>query len=205
MGFTSNGNTSHNRKNQNPSGQRYQNRVPRQGDNNSRSGYTGAQHTGNNRRAPQRVQYPTQQPYGTPPTSMGPRNEQRGFQTEPKKHSRTALQYVCIAIIGILVVLFIIKAGQIVVNGIGPAIQAFQAVMNAIFNRFIEALIGAVIIYILVTMFLGRYLPLGIKRKIIPICIVLIMLYSVSPVLSTAIGELLIILAGLAILVFALR
>ena len=151
MGFTSNGNTSHNRKNQNPSGQRYQNRVPRQGDNNSRSDYTG-----DNRRAPQRVQYPTHQPYGTPPTSMGPRNEQRGFQTEPKKHSRTALQYVCIAIIGILVVLFIIKAGQIVVNGIGPAIQAFQAVMNAIFNRFIEALIGAVIIYILVTMFLGR-------------------------------------------------
>lgn len=122
-----------------------------------------------------------------------------------KKRERTPVQYVCMAIGAVLVALFVIKSIQIAIIGIQPAIQTFQILAEEVFNRFIESCFAAGVLYLIVMAIGGGYIPIQIRRKILPITIALALLYSVAPALSTAIGELLIVLAGIFIMLSAIR
>ena len=149
-------------------------------------------------------------PFPTP----DPRFQQEAYNTnrdkqfdesDSTKKSQTAFKLVCKIIAIVIGVLFLVKAGQIIFTGLGPAIAAFQAVISNIFNRFVYALIIAVIIYVLAMAFIGKYMTLKMKKMFIPVCVGLILLYTIAPALSTAIGELLIMLVGLSILFFVIR
>lgn len=173
------------------------NQVPRS------TGYSSPRNSGQRRYPNHQDQY-TQQPQSFQEVPFNRRTYSPEI-TSGKKRSWAAMQYVGIAVVAIIAILFVIKAVQIIFTGIGPAIEQFQMLMATIFERFIGSLIAAVVIYVLVNMFFGNYIPFGIKKKIIPICLVLLLLYSIAPALASSIGQLLIMLAGIIILFTLLK
>jgi MFS family permease len=113
--------------------------------------------------------------------------------------SMSAIKIICMIVIGVLALMLVVKLGMIVVSGFGPFVDAASAVLDMIFNRFMSAVIGGVVIYVLIMAFGSHFIPPSIRRKLLPILIACLLLYSVAPALGTAVGELVIIVIGIMI------
>jgi hypothetical protein len=101
--------------------------------------------------------------------------------------------------------MLVVKLGMIIVTGFDPFVASVKSVLDVIFSRLVEAVVAGGILGLVLTMLLGKYLPIGLKSKLPLIFILLILVYSFIPALGSALGELVFILIGIAILLNVFR
>lgn len=117
----------------------------------------------------------------------------------------SVMKAIGLIVLGVLVIMLVVKIGMIIVTGFDPFVTQAKAVLDVVFNRLIEAVIGGVVVSFLFVAFLGKYLPVGIKAKFPIILILLLLVYSFAPALGSALGELVFIIIGIAILLNVFR
>ena len=135
-------------------------------------------------------------------SDSGGRNN-KGFSFN--EGSGRIIKIILIAVAAIIILLCLIRLGIALKNGFGPFVDNISQLASALFDRMVSSLIAAIVIYILLTMFAGRYIPAGVKMKLIPIFIVICLIYSFVPAFGTALGELAFIVIGLIMLISVLR
>lgn len=111
------------------------------------------------------------------------------------------LKYLAIGVVAILALMVLVKLVMVVSAGIGPLIDTIVAGANMWFERFVYALITAIVVYVLIISLLGKYISPGIRVKIIPLTLIAALIYSVAPALGTAVGQILLMVLGIAMIV----
>lgn len=154
-----------------------------------------------------------QQPPRRPPMPVPPKQEpvSKGTQNKPAVNL-SFLKYLLIGVGVILGGMLIVKLAIVIIDfasavaaGFGPFVQSLSQLADQLFQRFISAIIGAIVISMVASMILGDFIPYRWRGKIFPLTVLIALIYTIAPALGTAVGQLLIVILGLAIILSILK
>ena len=106
---------------------------------------------------------------------------------------------ILLATAAIILLMFLIKGALMLLTKMGVITNEIEVLLRVMGDRFLTAVVAAIILVAIVFALLGKYFSYWTSRLIIKITIVLVAIYTLLPMLSSPVG--IVILVATSVLV----